>query len=513
MPEIALEMKNITKRFPLVVANDHVDFKVYKGEIHALVGENGAGKSTLMSILYGLYQADSGKIFVNGEKVNIANPNVAIDLKIGMVHQHFMLVPPLTVTENIILGMEPKKNNGLIDIKKAEKSVEELSKSMGFKIDPKAKIENISVGIQQRVEIIKVLYRGAEILVMDEPTAVLTPQEVEELFGILKSLKKQGKTIIFITHKLNEVKALSDRVTVMRRGKVVGVKYTKDTNQEEIASMMVGRKVIFDIKKKPLNLGKTALKVEKLKALNNKGLPAVNGISFEIKEGEILGFAGVEGNGQTELVEVITGLRRASDGKIFLYDRDVTNYSPRNIREEKIAHIPEDRRQRGIISDYTVAENLIFGSHYRPPFNKGLALNFLAINNHANNLIKNFDIRPSDKDNLLKSLSGGNQQKVIVARELYGEPKLLIAAQPTRGLDVGSIEFVHQQILNERDKGKAILLISADLEEILSLADRIAVIYEGEIVDVLDPKKTDEKELGLLMTGSTTNNKKLSKVK
>jgi len=356
LPEIALEMKNITKRFPLVVANDHVDFKVYKGEIHALVGENGAGKSTLMSILYGLYQADSGEIFVHEKKVNIANPNVAIDLKIGMVHQHFMLVPPLTVTENIILGMEPKKNSILIDMEKAEKSVEELSKSMGFKIDPKAKIENISVGIQQRVEIIKVLYRGAEILVMDEPTAVLTPQEVEELFGILKSLKKQGKTIIFITHKLNEVKALSDRVTVMRRGKVVGVKYTKDTNQEEIASMMVGRKVIFDIKKKPLNLGKTALKVEKLKALNNKGLPAVNGISFEIKEGEILGFAGVEGNGQTELVEVITGLRRASDGKIFLYDRDVTNYSPRNIREEKIAHIPEDRRQRGIISDYTVAE-------------------------------------------------------------------------------------------------------------------------------------------------------------
>ena len=368
------------------------------------------------------------------------------------------------------------------------------------------------MGIQQRVEIIKVLYRGAEILVMDEPTAVLTPQEVEELFEILKSLKKQGKTIIFITHKLNEVKALSDRVTVMRRGKVVGVKNTKDTNQEEIASMMVGRKVIFEIEKEPLNLGKTALKVEKLEALNNKGLPAVKNISFEIKEGEILGFAGVEGNGQTELVEVITGLRPTSSGKIFLYDKDITNYSPRNVREDKIAHIPEDRRQRGIISNYTVAENLILGSHYRLPFNKGLALNFTAINNHANNLIKNFDIRPSDKDNLLKSLSGGNQQKVIVARELYGEPKLLIAAQPTRGLDVGSIEFVHQQILNERDKGKAILLISADLEEILSLADRIAVIYEGEIVDILDPKKTNEKELGLLMTGSTAN-KKLLKVK
>jgi simple sugar transport system ATP-binding protein len=502
LPEIALEMKNITKRFPLVVANDNVDFKVYKGEIHALVGENGAGKSTLMSILYGLYQADSGKIFINGKKVSIANPNVAINLKIGMVHQHFMLIPPLTVTENIILGMEPKKNNIFIDMENATKRVEELSKSMGFKIDSKAKIENISVGIQQRVEIIKVLYRGAEILVMDEPTAVLTPQEVEELFEILRSLKKQSKTIIFITHKLNEVKALSDRVTVN----------TKDTNQEEIASMMVGRKVIFDIEKNPLNIGKIALKVEKLKALNNKGLPAVKNISFEIKEGEILGFAGVEGNGQTELVEVITGLRQASGGKIFLYEKDITNYSPRSIREDKIAHIPEDRRQRGIILNYTVAENSILGSHYRSPFNKGLSLNFPAINNHAINLIKAFDIRPSDKDNFLKSLSGGNQQKVIVARELYGDPKLLIAAQPTRGLDVGSIEFVHQQILNERDKGKAILLISADLEEILSLSDRIAVIYEGEIVDVLDPKKTNEKELGLLMTGSTTN-KKLSKVK
>ncbi len=512
MPEIALEMKNITKRFPLVVANDKVNFTVYKGEIHALVGENGAGKSTLMSILYGLYQADSGQIFINGKKVNIANPKIAINLKIGMVHQHFMLIPPLTVAENIILGMEPRKNNIFIDMEKAIKRVEELSENMGFKIDPRAKIENISVGIQQRVEIIKVLFRGAEILVMDEPTAVLTPQEIEELFEILKSLKKQDKTIIFITHKLNEVKDLSDRVTVMRRGKVAGVKNTKDTNQEEIASMMVGRKVIFKVEKNPLNLGKTTLKVENLEALNNKGLPAVRNLSFEIKEGEILGFAGVEGNGQTELVEVITGLRQASNGKIFLNNQDITDDSPRSIREDKIAHIPEDRRQRGIISNYSVAENLILGCHYRAPFNKGLKLNFTAINNHANHLIKNFDIRPSDKDNLLKSLSGGNQQKVIVARELFGEPKLLIAAQPTRGLDVGSIEFVHQQILNERDKGKAILLVSADLEEILSLSDRIAVIYEGKIIDVLDPKKTDEKEIGLLMTGSTAK-KKLLKAK
>jgi len=512
LPEIALEMKNITKRFPLVVANDKVNFTVYKGEIHALVGENGAGKSTLMSILYGLYQADSGEIFINGEKVNITNPNVAINLKIGMVHQHFMLVPPLTVTENIILGMEPIKNNIFIDMEDATKRVEKLSKSMGFKIDSKAKIEDISVGIQQRVEIIKVLYRGADILIMDEPTAVLTPQEVEELFGILNSLKKQGKTIIFITHKLNEVKAISDRITVMRDGKVVGVKNTKDTNQEEIANMMVGRKVLLQVDKKEHKFGKTVLKVNKLNALNSKKLPALKEVSFEIREGEILGIAGVEGNGQTELVEVITGLRPALSGKIFLYDKEITDYSPRNIREQKIAHIPEDRRQRGIISDFTVSENLILGSHYLPPFNKGLSLNISEINSHADKLIEEYDIRPSDSYNLLKSLSGGNQQKVIVARELFGEPRLLVAAQPTRGLDVGSIEFVHSQILKERDKGKAILLISADLDEILSLSDRIAVIYEGEIVDVLDPKKTEEKEIGLLMTGSTTN-KILSEVK
>lgn len=512
MSEFALEMKNITKRFPLVLANDKVNFSVYKGEIHALVGENGAGKTTLMSILYGLYQADEGQIFINGNEVNISNPRVAINLGIGMVHQHFMLIPPLTIAENVILGMEPKKNGIFIDMKKAVKAVKELSEKYGFKVDPRAKIENVSVGIEQRVEIIKILYRGAEILVMDEPTAVLTPQEVEELFKILLSLKNKGKTIIFITHKLNEVKAISDRVTVMRYGRLAGVKITKNTNQEEIANLMVGRKVILRIDKKPQLTGKVVLQIEKLDALNNKGLPALKNISFQIKEGEILGIAGVEGNGQTELVEVITGLRPATGGKILLYNKDVTNYSPRNIKEEKIAHIPEDRRQRGIISNYTIAENLILGNHYHLPFNNGLSLNFNKINNHANKLIKDFDIRPTDKDNLLKSLSGGNQQKVIVAREFYGEPNLLIAAQPTRGLDVGSIEFVHQQLLSERHKGKAILLVSADLEEILSLSDRIAVIYEGKIVDILDAQKTNEKELGLLMTGSVLN-KKLQKIK
>jgi len=513
LPENALEMKNITKRFPLVTANDKVNFSVYKGEIHALVGENGAGKTTLMSILYGLYQADSGEIHINGKKIKISNPNVAIKMKIGMVHQHFMLVPPLTVTENVILGMEPKINNLFIDIKKATKNIEEISKGIGFKIDPDSKIENISVGIQQRVEIIKVLYRGAEVMIMDEPTAVLTPQEVDELFNIMKSLKKQGKTIIFITHKLNEVQEVTDRITVMRRGKVVGVKKTSETNKEEIASMMVGRKVIFNVEKKKDNFGKNVLKVSKLNALNNKKLPALKDISFKIKEGEILGIAGVEGNGQSELVEVITGLRKTKSGKISIYDKDITNDSPREIKEEKIAHIPEDRRQRGIISSFTVAENLILGSQYKMPFNNGFSLNHKTINIHANQLIKQFDIRPSDKNNLLKSLSGGNQQKVIVARELFGNPILLIAAQPTRGLDVGSIEFVHQQIINERDKGKGVLLISADLEEILSLSDRIAVIYEGKIVAFLDPKKTNEKELGLLMTGSIKKKTTLKEAK
>lgn len=501
MAQYLIEMKDISKTFPLVKANDKVNFSVKKGEIHALVGENGAGKSTLMSILYGLYQADEGEIFIDGQKTNIYNPNIAIENKIGMVHQHFMLVPPLTVAENVILGMEPRRNYFFIDLKKAASDIKELSEKYGFKIDPWAKIEDVSVGIQQRVEIIKVLYRGAEILILDEPTAVLTPQEVEELFKILKSLKGQGKTIVFITHKLNEVMALSDRVTVMRDGKMVGTKVTSQTNTSEIATLMVGREVLLTTSKAEQTIGKTVLRLEKVNAFNQHKYHVLKDISLTVKEGQILGIAGVEGNGQTELVEVITGLKPISGGKMYLYEKDITGLSPRKLRELHIAHIPEDRRKRGFIADYSVAENLVLGSHYKSPFVKGCFLNPPEIKGYANKLIKDYDIRPAVKENLLKSLSGGNQQKVIVARELEREPDLLIAAQPTRGLDVGSIEFVHKQILKERSKGKAILLISAELDEILSLSDEIAVIYEGKIVEIMVNKNIDRGKLGLLMTG------------
>ncbi len=505
MAENMLEMKNISKRFPLVKANDRVNFTVKKGEIHALVGENGAGKSTLMSILYGLYQADEGEIFIDGKKVSIPNPNKAIELKIGMVHQHFMLVPPLTITENVILGMEPRKNHFFTNTQKAAQEIKELSENYGFKIDPWAKIEDVSVGIQQRVEIIKVLYRGAEILILDEPTAVLTPQEVDELFKILNSLKEKGKTIIFITHKLNEVMDVSDQVTVMRNGKVVGMMRTADTNTSEIANLMVGREVLLETEKKEQKAGKVVLRLESIHVLNQKKFPVLIDINLTIKEGQILGIAGVEGNGQTELVEIITGLRPVSSGNIFLYEQDITNLNPREIRELNIAHIPEDRRKRGIISEYSVADNLILGMHYRSPFSRGMSLNFPAIKRHADQLISDYDVRPADKDNLLKSLSGGNQQKVIVAREFHGEPILLIASQPTRGLDVGSIEFVHNQLLKARSNGKAILLVSAELDEILSLSDMIAVIYEGRIVEVISSEKVDIKRLGLLMTGASQN--------
>ncbi len=501
MAEYLIEMKDISKSFPLVQANDKVNFTVKKGEIHALVGENGAGKSTLMSILYGLYQPDEGDIFINGKKVIISDPNKAIENKIGMVHQHFMLVPPLTVVENVILGMEPRKNYFFVDLQKAAHDIKELSEQYDFKIYPWSKIEDISVGIQQRVEIIKVLYRGAEILILDEPTAVLTPQEVDELFKILKALKKQGKTIIFITHKLNEVMAVSDRVTIMRNGKVVGTKETKQTSTSEIATLMVGREVLLTIDKTEQQTGKIVLRLEKVNSLNQQRYAVLKDVTLSIKEGQILGIAGVEGNGQAELVEVITGLRPITSGNIFLYEQDITGFSPRKIRELNIGHIPEDRRKRGYIADYSVAENLVLGSHYKPPFAKGLFINFPEVNKLADRLINDYDIRPASKDNLLKSLSGGNQQKVIVARELYKKPILLIASQPTRGLDVGSIEFVHKQLLLERSLGKAILLISAELDEIMSLSDVIAVIYEGEIVEILENKNIDRSRLGFLMTG------------
>jgi simple sugar transport system ATP-binding protein len=501
--EYAVEMHNISKQFPLVLANDDVTFSVQKGEIHALVGENGAGKSTLMNILYGLLHADSGTLAVDGKAAHFTGPGDAIARGIGMVHQHFMLIPPLTVAENVVLGQEPSKR-GFVDKASANQTVKALSDQYGLKVDPTAKVETLSVGIEQRIEIIKVLYRGAEILILDEPTAVLTPQEVDELFEILGSLKDQGKTIIFITHKLQEVMAVADTVTVMRRGKVVGTVSTQDTTRQDIATMMVGRQVLFRVERTQAEPGEVVLMVKDLNALDNKDLPALRDISFSVREGEILGIAGVEGNGQTELVEVLTGLRKARSGQVELNGQVITNYSPRLIREKGTGHIPEDRHRRGLVLDFTVAQNMVLGIHYRKPFVRHLGLdviNFGPIREKAQRLLKEFDIRPPDHENLAGNLSGGNQQKVIVAREFDQNPKLLIAAQPTRGIDVGSIEFIHQRLLQARDKGKAVLLISADLEEILSISDRIAVMYEGQIVGTLEPAEATEERLGLMMTG------------
>ncbi len=504
MSEFAVEMRDITKQFPRVLANDQVSFVVRKGEIHALVGENGAGKSTLMNLLYGLLRPDKGTIAIHGQERYFSGPADAIACGIGMVHQHFMLIPPLTVAENVILGQEPSRR-GLVDIANANRVVRDLSEQYGLQVDPLAKVESLSVGIQQRIEIIKILYRGADILVLDEPTAVLTPQESNELFDILRALKAQGKTIILITHKLQEVMRISDQVTVMRRGKVVGNVATAATSKSELATMMVGREVLFRVERSAAHPGEDVLRIHDLHAMNNKRLLCLRGISLEVKAGEILGLAGVEGNGQTELVEVLTGLRKAEQGHAYIEGRDVTNLPPKQVRANGVAHIPEDRHRRGLILDYTVAQNIVLGIHDKPPYVKRLgffdAINFPPITQKATRLIEEFDIRPTEPDNLARHLSGGNQQKVIVARELDQNPCLIIAAQPTRGVDVGSIEFIHQRLVQARDQHKAVLLISADLDEILSLSDRIAVIYDGKIVGMLQPHEASEERLGLMMTG------------
>ena len=495
-----LSMKNITKRFPGVIANDNVNFELYCSEIHALVGENGAGKSTLMKILFGLYQPDEGQIIYDGRKVVIDSPNKSIELGIGMVHQHFKLVQPLTVTENIILGNEPKKGITL-DITSAEKEVEELSSKYRLMIDAKARIEDIPVGMQQRVEILKTLYRGADVIILDEPTAVLTPQETKELFQIMKALKSKGKAIIFITHKLNEVMEIADRVTVMRKGRTVASMRTDETSVNELAEKMVGRKVLLKVEKKPARPGEVVLKLDSVSALNDRGLLALKNISLEVKKGEILGIAGVEGNGQTELIEVIIGLRKVMSGRILLNSKEITNLSPRKIKDQKVACIPEDRHKRGIVLDFSIDENSVLSIHYRKPFAKGIWLDYKNIREHALNLIKKYDVRTPGSHVLVRTLSGGNQQKLIVGRELETDPVLILASQPTRGVDIGAIEFIHKQIINERDKGKAVLLVSAELQEVMNLSDRIAVIYEGEIVAVLDSSEATEERLGLLMAG------------
>ncbi|HHT90372.1 MAG TPA: ABC transporter ATP-binding protein [Firmicutes bacterium] len=496
-----LEMHAITKQFPRVLANDQVDFDLEYGEIHALVGENGSGKSTLMNILYGLYQQDAGEIVVRGRPVQINEPRVAIDLKIGMVFQHFMLVEPLTVAENIVLGAELKK--GLFfDSKRAVQEVENLSRQYGLTIDPRAKIADLSVGLQQRVEILKALYRGAEILILDEPTAVLTPQEVEDLFKVLRTLKAKGTSIVFITHKIKEVLALSDRVSVLRRGRKVGTKATAETDEQNLAEMMVGRVVLFNVDKKPAQPGPEVLRMEQLTVEDQFGQVKVDQVDLSVRKGEVLGIAGVEGNGQSELVEAIAGLRKAASGRIFLGDREITNSSPLKVREAGFGYVPEDRHRRGLVLDYTVADNLILGIHGKKPFVKGCMIrDDQAVYENAEQIIEQYDIRPPVAKQLARSLSGGNQQKIVVGREFTQNPDLLICAQPTRGVDVGAIEFIHQQVIAQRDQGAAVLLVSAELDEILSLSDRVAVMYNGKIVSVMSADEVTEHKLGFLMLG------------
>jgi len=500
--EKVIEMKNITKVFPGTIANDDVNFDLNKGEIHVLLGENGAGKTTLMNVLYGLYQQEKGDIYVNGQLANIKSPKEAIKLGIGMVHQHFMLVHNFTVAQNMVLGYETRKGL-VIDMKKAEKDTKELSEKYGFNVDPKAVIQDMTVGQQQKVEILKALYRGAEILILDEPTAVLTPQEIKELGIILKNLVKEGKSIILITHKLKEVKSMSDRVTIIRRGKVIDVVNTKDTDIDNLAEMMVGRKVNLVVEKKKIKTGDTVLKIDNLKVLDNRNLPAVRGVNLELKKGEILAIAGVDGNGQTELIEAVTGLRKAESGSVELAGKDVTNKAPKEIIETGLGHIAEDRHKRGLVLKFSLVENSILGYHYKAPFAKGIMMNYPKIREWSKKLIKNYDVRTPNEDVEAAALSGGNQQKVIVAREIEKDPEVIIAAQPTRGLDVGAIEYIHKRLVEERDNGRGILLVSLELDEVLSLADRIAVIYDGEIVDVLNREDATEQKLGILMAGGT----------
>ena len=496
-----VEMLNIRKEFPGIVANDNITLQLAKGEIHALLGENGAGKSTLMGMLFGMYQPEAGSIKVNGKEVKISSPNVANDLGIGMVHQHFKLVENFTVTENIILGLEPKKFLS-IDIKGAAKRIEELSKAYGLNVDPYAKIEDISVGMQQRVEILKMLYRNAEVLIFDEPTAVLTPQEIEDLIGIMKNLIKEGKSIILITHKLKEIKEAADRCTVIRRGKYIGTVDVKDTSEEDMAKMMVGREVSFVVEKGEGHLGDTVLKLENVSVKNNKKVLGLKNFNLEVKKGEIVGVAGVEGNGQTELVEAITGMRQIEDGIILFNGKDITKDSIRERIDTGIAHIPEDRHKRGLILDYTLEDNMVLKVYKNEPFSKNGLINRNKIASYANEIIETFDVRSGEGGrSIARSLSGGNQQKGIIGREIQSNPDLLIAVQPTRGLDVGSIEYIHKRLVEQRDNGKAVLLVSLELDEILNVSDRIAIVNNGELIGVVNASETDENEVGLMMAG------------
>ncbi len=493
-------MRGITKRFPGVVANDHVDFDLRKGEVHALLGENGAGKSTLMNILYGLYKPDEGEILSRGQKVSFHSAKDAIDRGIGMVHQHFMLIPVMTVAENIVLATEPTKGGVLLDYDEAVARVREISERFGLAVNPTAKVENISVGQQQRVEILKALYRGAEILILDEPTAVLTPQEAGELFGIIKSLQAEGTSIIFISHKLNEVLEIADRITVLRRGKKIDTVPREGATEAGLAKMMVGREVLLRVEKKAAEPGDVLLEVRDLHVNDDRGLAVVQDVSFVVRAGEIVGIAGVEGNGQSELIEAITGLRRAEGGQIAVAGQVLAHASARKMLDAGVGHIPEDRQRRGLVLEFTIAENIALHDYCYPPDSRWGWLFPRRLVERARNLIREFDVRGGGPNTRAGALSGGNQQKVVAAREVARDPKVLIAAQPTRGLDVGAIEFLHRRLVEERDEGRAILLVSLELDEVMSLSDRLLVMYEGRVVGEHGADASEE-EIGLEMLG------------
>ncbi|MFI3238207.1 MAG: ABC transporter ATP-binding protein [Lachnospiraceae bacterium] len=498
-------MKDIVKKFGTFTANDHINLTVKKGEVHAILGENGAGKSTLMNVLYGLYTPTSGEILVNGEKCIMHGPSTAIEKGIGMVHQHFMLVQPFTVTENIILGMEPRKGF-VVDIEAAKSKVMELSEKYNMSIDPDARIEDISVGMQQRVEILKVLYRGADILILDEPTASLTPQEIIELIDIIKNLIADGKSVILITHKLKEITASADRCTIIRAGKHINTVNVADVTENDLAAMMVGRDVTFQVDKKELDPGDVILDVKGLRGLDYRKIEILKGFDIEVKAGEIVGIAGVDGNGQTELVEILTGLRKATAGSVTLHGKDAYNVTPRQAFDLGITSIPADRQKHGLVLEFSVAENLILQNFVSQPFSKKGILQKGSIMAHAKKLVEKFDVRPSGSENRpAGTLSGGNQQKVIIAREVTNDSDLLIAVNPTRGLDVGAIEFVHKYLVEQRNKGKAVLLVSFELDEVMNLSDRIEVIFEGEIIGSVSGKDANEEELGFMMAGGVTH--------
>ncbi|HXM36043.1 MAG TPA: ABC transporter ATP-binding protein, partial [Pyrinomonadaceae bacterium] len=498
------ELRNITKRFGDVLANDQINIKVEAGTIHAIVGENGAGKSTAMRIAYGFYKADSGEIAINGQPRQITTPHDAIALGVGMVHQHFMLVETMTVAENIVLGAEPG-NAVALDLPQAAAQIRKLSADNKLAVDPHAVVGNLSVGQQQRVELLKALYRHAQLLILDEPTAVLTPQEVEEFFAILKGMREQGKTIVIITHKLAEVLAISDEVTVMRDGKVVGRLQTRETDAAELARLMVGREVLLRVEKSKAHVGPSRLKIQELSVTGNDGTSRLDKISFEVQAGEIVGIAGVEGNGQTELIEALAGLVEPARvaGEVIFEGQKITALNARSRREVGIAHIPEDRHRRGLLLEFSLAENSILGVHYRPPIAAYVGNVFLddaAIRRRANEIIERFDVRPTNADLPARALSGGNQQKLIIGREFDLHPKLLLVSQPTRGVDIGAIEFIHRKLIELRDAGCAVLLVSAELEEVTSLSDRLLIIHKGKIVGEVDPQVATNEEIGLLMT-------------